>query len=199
MESVLENRQTAAQEQRERERFAAAAIACREKLWGHALGLTRNSTEAEDLLQVTYVRAFERWSQLRDLSCISSWLTRMMHRAFVDQCRRRTREKLESLELLDSWIEAAEHSTQHTPSEGESEARDSVQKALGELSLVLAQALTLRDVWGFSYEEIAELLEIPVGTVRSRIARAREQMIAVLKEQGEPATDEQVLLSRRSS
>lgn len=187
------------QEQSEREHFAEAALECRERLWGHALGLTRNPTEAEDLLQVTYVRAFERWEQLRDLTCISSWLTRMMHHAFVDHCRRHKREKLESLEVLESRSEPAEFTNYRTPVEGQSEARDSVKKALQELSPVLAQALTLRDVWGFSYEEIAELLEIPVGTVRSRIARAREQMIAVLHEQSEPVTESQRLRSRRSS
>lgn len=156
----------------DRQAFCAAALGCKERLWGYALQLTRDRAQAEDLLQLTYVRAFEHWQQLRELERVAGWLLRTMHRAFVDQCRATTRAAEDPLEVVLEVSEARESG----PAE-RTVARDSVQRALSQLAPSLAQAITLRDVWGFSYEEIAELMGCPVGTVRSRIARARAQML----------------------
>jgi len=158
----------------EREAFCHAALECKERLWSFSLQLTRNHAEAEDLLQLTYVRGFERWEQLRELDRIASWLLRIMHRAFVDRCRRKTCVSMESLEVVsEAHPPVARASGPHE----RTMARDSVVKALDQLAPVLAQALALRDVWGFSYNEISELMDCPIGTVRSRIARARSQML----------------------
>jgi RNA polymerase sigma-70 factor (ECF subfamily) len=160
----------------DREVFAQTALRHKEKLWGYALQLTRNRSEAEDLLQLTYLRAFEHWEQLRELDRACTWLIRTMHRAFVDIYRRKLRSPLESAPACDE--DGAE--TLHSIDAGfgdQTEARDALQKTLVDLPPSLAQALTLRDVWGFSYEEIAELMDCPIGTVRSRIARARLQMV----------------------
>ena len=164
-----------------RQEFTQAVLQHKERLWGYALQLTRHQTEAEDLLQLTYLRAFERWEQLRDLDRACGWLIRTMHRAFVDRYRRQRRAPHESLSSDEG---TQEHLLPMVNVLGaQTEARDLITKALPELAPALSQALMLRDVWGFSYEEIAELMECPIGTVRSRIARARAQMLQVFKSQ----------------
>lgn len=162
-----------------RHQFAQEVLLHKERLWGFALQLTRNQAEAEDLLQLTYLRAFERWEQLKELDRARSWLLRTMHRAFVDRYRRQTRFPMESFEqMLETMAPPVDPRTNQLR---RAEARDILKKALGELTPNLAQALTLRDVWGFSYGEIAELMDCPIGTVRSRIARARAQVLEMLK------------------
>jgi RNA polymerase sigma-70 factor (ECF subfamily) len=167
-----------------REAFAQEVLRHKEKLWGYALQLTRSRAEAEDLLQVTYLRAFERWEQLTDLERACPWLVRTMHRAFVDRYRRRLRSPVDDISpaLPDadgSYVDATTRAIDDGFL-GQTEARDALRKTLDQLPPTLAQALTLRDVWGFSYEEIAELMDCPIGTVRSRIARARMQMLDAL-------------------
>ncbi len=157
--------------------FSDAALDCQERLWSYAVRLTRDRAEAEDLLQLTFVRAFENWDKLRTLESISSWLLRSMHRAFIDQCRRRARMPIDPLDALIS----DELPSSTTGLSARAEARDTVTKAMEGLARPLAQAIALRDVWGFSYDEIAELMDCPIGTVRSRIARARAQMLASIQ------------------
>jgi RNA polymerase sigma-70 factor, ECF subfamily len=163
----------------EREAFAQAVLRYKEKLWGYALQLTRSRAEAEDLLQITYLRAFESWEQLRDLDRVCPWLIRTMHRAFVDRYRRKLRSPVDEMTSTDDSDDDTLRAVDDTFI-GQTEARDALQKTLELLPPSLSQALTLRDVWGFSYEEIAELMDCPIGTVRSRIARARMQMLEAL-------------------
>jgi len=85
----------------DRQAFAKAVLSHKERLWSYALHLTRHHAEAEDLLQLTYLRAFENWSQLRDLKRTCSWLVRMMHSAFVDRYRRAQRAPMVSWEGID--------------------------------------------------------------------------------------------------
>lgn len=169
----------------DRHAFTHTVLKHKERLWGYALQLTRRHVEAEDLLQLTYLRAFEHWEQLRDPERACGWLIRTMHRAFVDRYRRRSRASLESLDSDEvRWDERAVLEVRDHGSR--TEARDVLEKALTVLAPPLAQALVLRDAWGFTYEEIAELMACPIGTVRSRIARARAQMLAVLSQHSQP-------------
>jgi len=161
-----------------REAFCEAVLACKDRLWAYALRLTRDRAEAEDLLQLTYMRAFESWTQLRSLESAQTWLKRTMHRAFVDKCRRRA---IVPMEPMETALPAEGPVYRDTGHGARAEARDALHKALATLTTPFAQALTLRDAWGFSYEEIAELMDCPVGTVRSRIARARAQMLEAMR------------------
>ena len=159
-----------------RDEFAEAVLVQQQRLWGYALKLTRSQVEAEDLLQLTFTRAFENWTHLREIERVGHWLRSVMLRAFIDQCRRNAKISFEPLEEIHNFV------CHSAAPDGPTLARDSLQKGLAELARPLALALTLRDGWGFSYEEISELVGCPIGTVRSRISRARRQLLAALTE-----------------
>ncbi len=163
----------------DRERFAQAVLACKQRLWRYALRLTRDQVEAEDLVQSTYLKAFENWQQLRDLDAAGAWIVRAMHRVHLDICRREAKAPMASC-AHPEWLERPPARAAATCT---AETRGMVQEALAHLPQAFAQALALREVWGFSYDEIATILDCPVGTVRSRIARARLHILQDVDEE----------------
>jgi len=159
--------------------FAEVALSYQGPLWHAALRFTRNRIEAEDLLQETYRRAFEHAGELRQLSRCRAWLFRILTSLAIDRHRRIRR----GLVIAGS---AAEDASEPVVPSGwgdlEQEMLDristqEIEKLIKALPDEQAIALTLSDVEGFTYEEIAEVLDCPIGTVRSRIARARATLM----------------------
>ena len=145
-----------------------------------AYRLTGNASEAEDLVQETYLRAF-RFFHKYDVSLpFSSWLYRIMTNAHIDSVRRKGRLKLTSLDQMGpdgagTWdIPDMDSSPDRTMMH---ETLDEpVQKALVSMTPEFRTAVLLADVEGMAYEEIAEVMKTSVGTVRSRIHRGRKQL-----------------------
>ena len=139
----------------------------------HMLG---RRDEAEEAAQEALLRIFTRLSQLRDLSTFRAWSARLTG----NLCRDRLRRSQRPAEPL----ERAEGMVGHDDAFERSELQGELGRALRALTPVLRLPVLLRDVEGLSYEEVAEVLEIPVGTVKSRLHEARRKLRELLTRQG---------------
>lgn len=135
---------------------------------------TMDAAEAEDLSQEIFVAAWRNLSRFRGESRFSTWLFALARNACIDRARRSRRRPLVGLPEHASELAALE------PGAGAVDAAE-VFAAARTLSLPLRQALLLRDLQGLSYEEIAVLEDVPIGTVRSRIASARAALAEALR------------------
>jgi RNA polymerase sigma-70 factor (ECF subfamily) len=147
-------------------------------LYGYAMALTRNQTEAEDLVQETYVRAIRGAESLRAGSNVKNWLFTILLDIWLNQLRRqRTAPKFIELDAdegkTDIAIETSSHPYAHYVGKTE---RERVREAIQQLSSELREVILLREFEELTYQEIANLLGCPIGTVMSRLARARSKL-----------------------
>jgi RNA polymerase sigma-70 factor (ECF subfamily) len=145
-------------------------------LYGLALKLTRNPAAAEDLVQDTYLKAVRFWPKFKQGSNLKAWLFTILHNTFRNDRRGASRHP----EDVDS--EVVESLPIETP-EDDPERRllrstldSDLQEALEALPEAYREAVWLRDVEDCSYQEIADILGVPAGTVMSRISRGRKQL-----------------------
>jgi RNA polymerase sigma-70 factor (ECF subfamily) len=158
--------------------FRRLALSHLDLLYGAAVRASRSPDRAEDLVQETYRIAFEHWQTLRDPAACRAWLLRILHNVHLDEVRRSRRLVLVEGDALDM------------PDPGA--LADPVRSALVRIAFERLEALVerlpeearwlfwLREVEGLSYAELAEIFEVPVGTIRSRIARLRARLVAEL-------------------
>jgi RNA polymerase sigma-70 factor (ECF subfamily) len=146
-------------------RFEAEALPHLRALYSTALRLTRNPHDAEDLVQETYLKAYRAFDTYRAGTNIRAWLYTILHRVRTDAFRRAGRRP-ETVELADEGPAVR-------PGQQASEAALDVGRALETLPETFRMAVILRDIEELSYDQIARTLEIPVGTVMSRIHRGR--------------------------
>lgn len=170
-------------------RFERDALPFLDQLYGAAMRLTRNPQDAEDLVQETYAKAFAAFHQYKPGTNLKAWLYRILNNTFISNYRKKQRrpKEADSAEIED-WQEyraASHHSTGLLSAEAQalenlpdSEIRD----ALEQLPADRRTAVYLADVEGFSYQEIAEIMETPVGTVMSRLHRGRTQLREILRD-----------------
>ena len=145
-----------------------------------AYRLTGNQHDAEDLTQETFIRVFRSLSSYTP-GTFEGWLHRITTNLFLDMARRRKRIRMEAMGDDDGAVEATgEHGRPEREFEHANLGHD-VQLALGELRPEYRAAVVLCDIEGLSYEEIAKTLGVKLGTVRSRIHRARAQLRGALE------------------
>lgn len=165
-----------------RDEFSAIALGALSALYNAAVRLTGNDHDAEDLVQETYLHAFEHADQLKNLAACKAWLFRIMRNRFISL--HRTARARPELVLVEGELEklpaAEEAALQLERAAIARMSRPAIAKALARLPQEMRTAVTMCDIEGFSYLEIAEIIPCPVGTVRSRIARAREQLVRAL-------------------
>jgi RNA polymerase sigma-70 factor (ECF subfamily) len=146
----------------------------------HALG---SAEDAQDIAQEAFVNAFEKLSSFKGQAAFYSWLFRIALNAAVS-ARRKTRRMSVSVDSRrdENGLEPTDENPSNEPSYAMdvSDRQRLVQRALAELSEEFRTALVLKEIEGMSYEEIAEVMEVPLGTVRSRIHRARLELRAKL-------------------
>jgi RNA polymerase sigma-70 factor (ECF subfamily) len=167
--------------------LADEALAYLDHLYATAVRLTGSPTAAEDLVQDTYLKAVRFAGQFRPGTNLKAWLFTILHNTFLNDRRGAQRNPIE----VDSEIvERAAHERAGSTSPDEQLMQSSfspdVEAALTALPAPFREAVWLRDVEGFSYAEIARMLEIPVGTVMSRLSRGRRQLHAHLTAAGAP-------------
>jgi RNA polymerase sigma-70 factor (ECF subfamily) len=151
-------------------------------LYSYAMVLTRNHAEAEDLVQETYVRAMPAMNRLRAESNVKGWLFKILRNAWLNHLRkRRTGPEIAWTDVEDdSAREIAEPSKDSYHAFVSKMEREQVQAAIQALSEKFREIILLREFEELSYHEIAGLLDCPVGTVMSRLARARSKLRVLL-------------------
>ena len=163
--------------------FAEQAIPLIDQLFGAALGMTRNRADAEDLVQETFMKAYTKFHQYQQGTNIKAWLYRILTNTYITHYRKAQRSpKRSGGEEVEDWqlAAAASHDEKGLVS-AEAEALDNIpsselRTALESLSEDQRVVVLLSDVEGFAYKEIADMLDIPIGTVMSRLHRGRKNL-----------------------
>ena len=170
-----------------RDELSRIALGALSALYNAAVRLTGNVQDAEDLVQETYMHAFEHADQLKSLAACKIWLFRIMRNRFISQHRAaQARPELVLVEGEHQKLPAAnEVALQLERAAIARMSRPAIEKALARLPQEMRTAVMMCDIEGFSYQDISEILGCPVGTVRSRIARGREQLVRALAAEAE--------------
>lgn len=164
-----------------RELFEDQALQYMDQLYAAALRMTRNPADAGDLVQETYVKAYAAFRSFEQGTNLKAWLYRILTNTFINSYRKNQREPYQgAIDDLEDWqLGGAESLTQgRTSRSAEAEAIDhlpdsDVKQALQSIPEDFRLAVYLADVEGFSYQEIADIMKTPVGTVMSRLHRGR--------------------------
>ena len=164
-------------------RFERDALPYLDQLYSAAMRMTRNPSDAEDLVQETYAKAFAAFHQFKPGTNLKAWLYRILTNTFINTYRAKKRrpdesdlEEVEDLYLYRrlGGLEAAEVGRSAEDELLDHVTDTEVKEAIESLPEQFRVAVLLADVEGFSYKEIAEILDIPIGTVMSRLHRGRK-------------------------
>jgi RNA polymerase sigma-70 factor (ECF subfamily) len=175
--------------------FEEQAMEHIDKLYAHAMRKTGNPADANDLVQETYLKAFAAFGQYQQGTNIKAWLHRILENTYINQYRKQQNQPFYSpLEELEDWqLGEAESRTATSSRSAEAEAIDhlpasAVKDALQSIPEDFRAAVYLVDVEGYSYQEVADIMDTPAGTVMSRLHRGRkllrEQLAEYAHEQG---------------
>lgn len=162
--------------------FDEEALPHLDTLYRVALRLTADASQAEDLVQDTMLKAYRSWKQYQPGTNARGWLLTILRNTFINDYRRRKHEPI-AMDLEAVEPHALDRSIQEVDPEGAFFAQivdAKVLEAIDALPTEFREVLVLSDVEGMRYAEIAEALQIPVGTVKSRLFRARRQLQADL-------------------
>jgi RNA polymerase sigma-70 factor (ECF subfamily) len=180
-ELVRVDREKESVEQR-RKRFETDALQYMNQLYSAALRYTKNPSDAQDLVQDTFAKAYVSFHQFEPGTNLKAWLYRILTTTFINTYRKDQRRPQLSDQELEDWQIA--DASSHTSDQGKS-AEDvvlenlpdsDIKRALAEIPEEFRIAVYLADVEGFSYKEIAEIVGVPTGTVMSRLHRGRKQL-----------------------
>jgi len=162
--------------------FEREALVHLDVLYRVALRLTGNPSDADDLVQETMLKAYRAWDQYEKGTNAKAWLLTILRHAFINEYRRKTRHPetvdLDTIEPFAVFPEVQDEDPQGAFFDRIVD--DEVLRAIDQLPEAFRETLVLSDVEGMSYQEIAGILEIPVGTVKSRLFRARHLLQAKL-------------------
>lgn len=159
-------------------------------LYTFAFHLTLNEEDANDLVQETYLKAFRFIEKYHEGTNAKAWLFKILKNAFINQYRRKSKQptRVDYEEIVNyhdeedsqysSYMDLREDMFQHMMG-------DEVTEAINSLPVDFRVVILLCDIEGFTYEEIAKIIDIPIGTVRSRLHRARNMLKEKLKEYAE--------------
>ena len=161
-------------------RFENDALVFTSQLYGAALRYTKNTHDAQDLVQDTYAKAFTSFHQFEPGTNLKAWLYRILTTTFINNYRKAQRRPQISAGEVEDWQIA--DASSHTSDQGKSAEEEAlegiadkdVKEALSAMPEEFRIAVYLSDVEGFSYKEIAEITNVPTGTVMSRLHRGRK-------------------------
>jgi RNA polymerase sigma-70 factor (ECF subfamily) len=167
----------------DRREYEASVLPLRANLYGAAMRLTRDPAEAEDLVQDSLIRAFRFWGTFKQGTNVKAWMFVILRNTFINGYHRRGRKRdfensvNSQMRSLGPTVAVA-NSNSRPPHPDEAVSSEVTQmrirEALDALSPDYRQAVTLADLEGLSYKEIAECMDCPIGTVMSRIYRGRK-------------------------
>ena len=174
-----------------KEQFTTDAMQYAPQLFSTALRMTRSRSDAEDLVQETYIKGWRSFHTFQEGTNLRAWLFRIMTNTYINkynaQKRKGTEVELDDIEELFLYKRLGSIDQSQLSSSAEDQmlelfTDDEVKNALEELPEDFRVPVLLSDVDGFSYKEISEMLEIPIGTVMSRLHRGRKAMQKMLYE-----------------
>lgn len=164
--------------------FEKEALVHLDALYRVALRLSGNASDAEDLVQDTMLRAYRSWESYTPGTNAKGWLLTILRHLFINEYRRRSRHPetvdVDTIEPFALFQEVQEEDPQGAFFDRIVD--DEVLRAVDQLPEAFREAVTLSDVEGLSYEEVAKVLDVPVGTVKSRLYRGRRLLQAKLYE-----------------
>ncbi len=165
--------------------FEKEAVPHLDAVYNFALRMTGDEDDADDLVQETYLKAFRFFDKFEKGTNCKAWLFRILKNSFINDYRKTTKEpkKVDYDDVQNFYenIKADEVETQHYEEDAFSNLLDDeISKAISELPEDFRTVVILSDIEGFTYEEIADFVDIPVGTVRSRLHRARKMLYVQL-------------------
>ena len=170
-------------------RFTDEALPLLDQLYGGALRMTRNPQDAEDLVQETYLKAYKAFDSFKPGTNLKAWLYRIMTNTYINSYRKQQRRPLVTSadEVTDSQLYTSSSHDSSGLESAEIEAlklmpNSRISDALNALSDDYRMAVYYADVEGLAYKEIAEVMEVPLGTVMSRLHRGRKQLREMLKD-----------------
>jgi RNA polymerase sigma-70 factor (ECF subfamily) len=177
------------------ERFERDVLPLLPSLYGAALRMTRNPSDAEDLLQEATLRAYRGFATFEEGTNLKAWLYRILTNSFINTYRKKQREPktVEGPDDVDEWFLFDRLGAQSVARSAEEDVLDripdaDVKAALESIPENFRMAVLLADVEGFSYKEIAQITDVPIGTVMSRLHRGRKALekalYGVAKERG---------------
>jgi RNA polymerase sigma-70 factor, ECF subfamily len=172
-----------------RERFERDVLPMLPSLYGAAMRLTRNRSDAEDLVQETYLRAYRGFAGFQEGTNLKAWLYRILTNSYINTYRKKQREPqiVDGPEDVDEWYLYDRLGGQRVEDSAETTVLDTipdqaVKDAVESLPERFRLPVLLADVEGFSYKEIAEIMDTPIGTVMSRLHRGRKALEKALWE-----------------
>ena len=170
-------------------RFTEEAMPLLDQLYGGALRMTRNPQDAEDLVQETYLKAYNAFDSFKPGTNLKAWLYRIMTNTYINNYRKMKRRPLETSaeDVTDSQLYTSSSHDSTGLESAEVEAlkmmpNSRISDALNALNEDYRMVVYYADVEGLAYKEIAEVMEIPLGTVMSRLHRGRKQLREMLKD-----------------
>jgi RNA polymerase sigma-70 factor (ECF subfamily) len=168
--------------------FEEQALQYMDQLYAAAMRMTRNPSDAADLVQETFVKAYQAFGQFQQGTNLKAWLYRIQTNTFINNYRKKQRDPYQgTIDELEDWqLGGAESVTQSVATRSaEAEAIDhlpdsAVKDALQSIPEDFRLAVYFADVEGFSYQEVADIMKTPVGTVMSRLHRGRRMLRELL-------------------
>ena len=169
-----------------RETFESETLLHMDALYNAALKLTYNEENAKDLLQETFFKAFKFFDQFEPGTSGKAWLFKILQNTFINKSRKKVKQPehvdFSTVEPFVDLIKDKQYFDSKSLDDDivNNYLSDDINEALSKLSDEFRMVLLLSDVEGFSYKEIADIMDCPIGTIRSRLSRARKMMFKLL-------------------